>query len=82
VTAVWLWNAPGPASSWSGITDDEQIAKDCAAALLSSGAAVEAVIEEARIAFGAVTLADCYQRTGRRWRAAAGESVRWHAEAA
>jgi hypothetical protein len=77
MTAIWLWHA----SAWSGVCGDAEAARRNAAAKLRSGDASEAVVEEARLAIGA-ELSPCYERTGNRWRAAAGDSVRWHAEAA
>lgn len=69
---MWLWEASG----WSGVTDQESVARAYAVALLRSGAASEATVEEARLALGPV-LDPCYQRTGRAWRATADGPVTW-----
>jgi hypothetical protein len=72
MTAVWLWDA----SRWSGVCGDAAAARGKAAALLRSGEASEATVEEASLAVG-TALDPSYQRTGRAWRATAGGRVTW-----
>jgi hypothetical protein len=66
MAAVWLWRASG----WSGVCGDEGAARAHADALLHSGAADRAVVEEARIVLGSA-LERRYDRTGRAWQATA-----------
>ena len=72
MAAVGLWRASG----WSGVCDDEGAARAHAGALLRSGAADRAVVEEAQIVLGSA-LERRYDRTGRAWRATAGSRVTW-----
>lgn len=72
MTAVWLWEASG----WSGVCGDAAAAREKAGALLRSGDAGEATVEEASLTVGAA-LESCYDRTGRAWRATAGGRVTW-----
>ena len=64
--AVWLWTAP----PWSGVCEEEGTARAEALALLRSGAADRAVVEEAELGVSPA-LEPCYGRTGRAWRATA-----------
>jgi hypothetical protein len=74
---VWLWDAPGPASSARGVCGGEAGARRAAAARLRGGQASAAVVEQAVIVLGTATLEDSYRRTGNRWRARPGTRIRW-----
>jgi len=74
---VWLWDAPGLASSSRGVCGNEASARRAAAARLRGGQASAAVVEQAVIVLGAATLEDSYQRTGNWWRARPGQRIRW-----
>ena len=74
---VWLWDAPGPASSALGVCGKEASARRAAAARLRSGQASAAVVEEAMVVIGAASLLDGYERTGNRWQARPGTRIRW-----
>jgi hypothetical protein len=62
---VWLWDASGPARTACGVTDSESRARRAAEAVLTSGQADAARIEQAALGLGAGTMTYGYQRTGR-----------------
>lgn len=76
---AYLWQADGPSQGCRGVTGRPRSARTAAAALLRSGAADWAVIEEAVAGLGMRGLEDAWQPTGRRWRASLGREgrVRW-----
>jgi hypothetical protein len=75
---VWLWDAPGPASSARGVCDKETRARRAAAARLRGGHASAAVVEEAIVVTGTASRLEYYERTGNRWQARPGKRIRWH----
>jgi hypothetical protein len=66
---VWLWDASGPARRGRGVTDDEGRARHAAVALLRTGEATTARVEQALTALDARTLIYGYARTGEGWQA-------------
>lgn len=74
---VWLWDAPGPASTALGVCDKEAGARRAATARLRDGQASAAVVEEAIVVTGTASLLRYYERTGNRWQARPGKRIRW-----
>ena len=74
---VWLWDAPGPASSARGVCGKEASARRAAAARLRGGHASAALVEEAILVIRTASLLGGYERTGNRWRARQGTRIRW-----
>ena len=79
---VWIWDASGPAASACGVAGTAEAARSAAGALVSSGRAVAARVEQAALVVG-TTLSYAYCPTGRAWHARldAGE-LTWTATAA
>ena len=65
---VWIWDASGPAASACGVAGTAQAALNAAGALVTSGKAEAARVEQAAIVLG-TTLSYGYCPTGRAWRA-------------
>ncbi len=65
---VWIWDASGPAASACGVAGTAEAARDAAGALVASGRARAARVEQAVIVLGS-TLTYDYCPTGRVWRA-------------
>ena len=65
---VWVWDASGPAASACGVAGTAEAARQAAGALLESGRAVAAHVEQAAIVVG-TTLTYDYCPTGRAWHA-------------
>ena len=65
---VWIWDASGPAASACGVAGTAEAARDAAGALVASGRARAAWVEQAVIGLG-TTLTYEYCPTGRVWRA-------------
>jgi hypothetical protein len=65
---VWIWDASGPAASACGVAGTAEAARDAAGALVASGRARAARVEQAVIVLG-TTLTYDYCPTGRVWRA-------------
>lgn len=66
---VWLWDAPGPARTARGVTDDEATARRAAETCLRSGQARSAAVEKAHAVLGVRSLTSGYERTGDGWTA-------------
>lgn len=66
---VWLWDAPGPARTARGVTDDEATARRAAETCLRSGQAHSAAVEKAHAVLGVRSPASGYERTGDGWTA-------------
>ena len=69
---VYLWDAPGPAGRWSGVTGSLGTALDAAGERLISRCASSARVEAAWLAASARTLEPVYERTGQAWQASRG----------
>ena len=65
---VWIWDASGPAASACGVAGTAEAARDAAGALVASGRARVARVEQALIVLGS-TLTYDYCPTGRVWSA-------------
>jgi hypothetical protein len=65
---VWIWDASGPAASACGVAGTAEAARSAAGALVTSGRAVAARVEQAAIVLG-TTLSYGYCPTGRAWHA-------------
>jgi hypothetical protein len=65
---VWIWDASGPTASACGVAGTAEAARDAAGALVASGRARAARVEQAVIVLGS-TLTYDYCPTGRVWRA-------------
>ena len=65
---VWIWDATGPAASACGVAGTAEAARQAAGALLTSGRAKAARVEQAAIVLG-TTLTYGYCPTGRAWHA-------------
>ena len=65
---VWIWDASGPAASACGVTGTAEAARRAAGALVASGQAQIARVEQAAIVLGS-TLTYGYCPTGRAWHA-------------
>lgn len=75
---VYLWDAPGPAASWSGISGSLDGAWAAAGERLTSGDASSACVEAALPAMSAATMQPLYERTGTAWRARREEgAIEW-----
>lgn len=70
---MYLWTAPGSGAAGfrraTGVSDDQDRAREAAEVLLRSGQASTAYIERVHAATCAPTLSFCYLRTGTGWRA-------------
>jgi hypothetical protein len=77
--SAFLWQADGPEQGARGVCDNGRSARRAAAALLRSGLASTAVVEEAAMELGMRTLSDSYYAIGQRWQARVGARgrVRW-----
>lgn len=64
---VWLWDANGPATDGSGITDDEALARRAAEDYMLATKACTARVESAYTNIGLNTLTAGYRRTGKGW---------------
>jgi hypothetical protein len=65
---VWIWDASGPAASACGVAGTAEAARDAAGALVASGRARAARVEQAVIVLGSALTYD-YCPTGHVWRA-------------
>ncbi len=65
---VWIWDASGSTASACGVAGTAEAALDAAGALVTSGKAEAARVEQAAIVLG-TTLSYGYCPTGRAWRA-------------
>ena len=75
---VYLWDAPGPENSSSGVSDRLDAACAAAAACLTSGRAVTAKVEAALLATSWQTLEPVHEPTGTVWQARRRDGgVRW-----
>lgn len=64
---VWIWDANGPATDACGVTGTAEAARSAAGALLASGQAKAARVEQAARVVGS-TLSYDYCPTGQAWR--------------
>jgi hypothetical protein len=82
--SLWLWDAPGPARSASGVSTDRTSAQRAAPDCLASGQAATALFQEAELVTGSTALAPRYQRIGGSWPAArtSNGAIRWQPPAA
>ena len=65
---VWIWDASGPAADACGVAGTAEAARQAAGALMTSGRASAARVEQAAIVVG-TTLTYGYCPTGRVWHA-------------
>jgi hypothetical protein len=74
---VWLWSASGP-GNYSGVTGDDQAARNAASECIVNGHAKTATVEQASLALGVSSLTDTYQRTGTGWTGRRSDrGIRW-----
>lgn len=76
---VYLLDACGPQRRWSGVSGDEDAARQAAEALLLGGDASAAKVEKAFAMLGTRMLETGYRRTGEGWRAqrGRGDAITW-----
>ena len=65
---VWIWDASGPDADACGVAGTAEAAREAAGALVTSGRAVSARVEQAAVVLG-TTLSYGYCPTGRAWHA-------------
>jgi hypothetical protein len=77
---MYIWTAPGTGTAnfrrATGVSDDQQRAREAAEAALRTGQADTAYVERVYTAVATPSLSLCYVRTGTGWRARFGQAGR------